>query len=250
MRKRLLFMSILAAVALCRPDTAYPQTADDIIEKHLAAMGGRAALEKLTSRVVTGTISLSTPGGDLSGTIEVYSKAPNKSRTLIKVDASQFGIGQIVQDQRFNGTAGYAIDSLNGNREMTGDQLEAARSSAFPSPLLKYKEAGSKLELLGREKAGDRDAYVLRLTPKAGPSARMFIDAETYLLAKTVATINVPQIGGDVEQTVVASDYRDLDGVKVAYQIRSINQFQTVSITATKVEQNTSVDDKMFSKPE
>ena len=250
MRKNWLLTSILAALTVCRAGIAYPQTADDIVEKHLAAMGGRAALEKITSRVTTGTISASTPGGDLSGTVEVYNKAPNKSRTLTKIDASQFGIGQVVQDQRFNGTSGYAIDTLNGNREITGDQLEVARANTFPSPLLKYKDAAITLELLGREKVGDRDAYVLRFTPKTGPSARMFIDAETYLLAKTVVTVNVPQVGGDVEQTILVSDYRDVDGVKVAYQIRSVNQFQTISVTATKVEQNTSVDDGMFSKPE
>ena len=58
MRRRWLFMSILAAVMVCRAGVAYPQTADDIVEKHLAATGGRAALEKVTSRVMTGTISV------------------------------------------------------------------------------------------------------------------------------------------------------------------------------------------------
>jgi outer membrane lipoprotein-sorting protein len=249
MRKHWLFTSILAAVVVCRAAIVYSQTADEIVEKHLAAMGGRAALAKITSRVTTGTISVSTPGGDLSGSIEVYNKVPNKSRTLVKIDGSQLGIGQIVQDQRFDGTSGYVIDSLNGNREMTGDQLDAARASTFPSPLMKYKDEGSKVEMLGREKAGDRDAYVLKLTPKAGPSARLFIDAETYVLARTVITVNVPQVGADVEQTVNVSDYHDVDGVKVPFQIRSSNQFQTISVMTTKVEHNTSIDDAMFSKP-
>jgi hypothetical protein len=250
MRRRKLLMAIVATATLCRAEVGYSQTADDIVEKNLAALGGRAALEKVASRVTIGTISASTPGGDLTGSIEVYNKAPNKSRTLVKIDASQFGLGQIVQDQRFNGMTGYAIDTLNGNREITGDQLEVARSTAFPSPLLKYKEAGGTLELVGKEKDGDRDAYVLRLTPKTGPSARMFFDAETYLLTKTIITVNVPQIGGNVEQTVLTSDYRVVDEVKVAYQVKSVNQFQTLSIATTKVEQNTAIDEKMFSKPE
>lgn len=245
-----LFTSILAAAIVCRAAIASPQTADEVVEKHLAAMGGRAALEKITSRVTTGTISVSTPGGDISGTIEVYNKAPNKSRTLVKIDASQFGIGQIVQDQRFDGNAGYAIDTLNGNREITGEQADVARSNVFPSPLMKYKEIGSKLELVGREKVGDRDNFVLRLTPKAGPPSRLFIDADTYVLTKTVITVNVPQLGTEVEQTSLVSDYRDVGGIKVPYQIRSVNQFQTIAITTTKVEQNTPIDDKMFSKPE
>jgi hypothetical protein len=63
-------------------------------------------------------------------------------------------------------------------------------------------------------------------------------------------TVNVPQVGGDVEQTLVVADYRDVDGVKVAYQVRSTNQLQTISVTVTKVEQNIAVDDQMFSKPE
>jgi zinc protease len=245
-----LFTSILAVVVIGCVATASAQTADDIVEKNLAASGGRAALEKNTSRITTGTITASTPGGDLSGTIEIYNKAPNKSRTLAKIDASQFGIGQIVQEQRFDGTSGYALDSVNGNRDLTGDQLETARANTFPSPLLKYKDAGAKLELLGREKVAEKDAFVLKMTPKAGPASRMFFDAETYLLVKTVISVSIPQLGTDVEQTSLISDYRDLDGLKLPYKVQSVNQFQTITITFTKVEQNVPIDDKMFAKPQ
>jgi hypothetical protein len=249
MRKHWLLMSIVAVLSVCRAAVTYAQTVDEIIDKYLAATGGRAALEKLTSRVVTGTISVSTPAGELTGTIEVYNKGPVQQRTLVKIDASQLGIGQIVQDQRFNGTAGYTIDSINGNREMTGDQLETARANAFPSPLLNYKQNGTKIELVGREKVADKDAYVLLMSPKTGPTGRLFIDADTYLIAKTVATVDAPPVG-TIEQTLSLSDYRDVDGVKVPYKIRSSNQFQDVSITVTKVDQNSSIDDRMFSKPE
>ncbi|HET9832204.1 MAG TPA: outer membrane lipoprotein-sorting protein [Vicinamibacterales bacterium] len=249
MRKHWLLMSIVAVLTVCRAAVAYAQTVDEIVEKYLAASGGRAAFEKLTSRVVTGTISVSTPAGELSGTIEVYNKGPLKQRTLVKIDAAQLGIGQIVQDQRFNGTSGYAIDSINGNREMTGDQLATARNNSFPSPLLNYKENGTKIELLGREKVGDKDAYVLQMSPKTGPAGRLFIDVDTNLIVKTVVTVDAPPVG-TIEQTLTMSDYRDVDGVKVPYKIRSSNQFQDVSITVTKVVQNSPIDDQMFSKPE
>src|SRR5215831_6985410 len=170
MRKHWLLTSIVALLTVCRASLAYAQTVDEIVEKYLTATGGRAALAKLTSRVVTGTISLSTPAGELSGVIEVYNKGPLKQRTLVKIDASALGIGQIVQDQRFNGTTGYTIDSINGNRDMTGDQLETVRANTFPSPLLNYKENGTKIELAGREKVGDKDAFVLRMSPKTGPA--------------------------------------------------------------------------------
>jgi hypothetical protein len=248
MRKHLLVPALTALLVLPAA-SIHAQTADEIVEKALTAVGGRAALGKLTSRVSTGTITVSTPMGDVAGTIELYNKAPNKTRSLVKIDLSNFGIGQVTQDQRFDGTAGYAIDTLNGNRDITGDQLEVMRSAVFPSPLLSYKEAGARVELLGKDKVGDRDAYVLRFTPKAGPASRMFVDAQNSMLLKSVVTVNVPQLGTDIEQAVEYSDYRDVDGVKVPFRARSINQLQSLTITLTKVEHNTAIDERTFAKP-
>ncbi|MGH9147211.1 MAG: hypothetical protein ACRD1Q_10915, partial [Vicinamibacterales bacterium] len=118
------------------------------------------------------------PVGELSGTIEVFVKAPNKSRTLVKLDLSAVGGGQVVSDQRFDGATGYVIDTFNGNREITGSQLDALRNASFPSPLLNYRENGSAAAL-STEKVGEKDAHVIQLSPKTGPQIRMFIDAET-----------------------------------------------------------------------
>src|SRR5213593_1269087 len=79
---------------------AAAQTADEVVDNSLTAIGGRAALAKLKSRSTTGTITLSTPAGELSGTVETWNAAPNKVRTLIKVDLSALGAGQLVLDQR------------------------------------------------------------------------------------------------------------------------------------------------------
>ena len=48
----------------------------------------------------------------------------------------------------------------------------------------------------------------------------------------------------------VEEPLRDVDGLKIPYKVQSVNQFQTVTITFTKVEQNAPIDDKMFAKPE
>jgi hypothetical protein len=47
-------------------------------------------------------------------------KAPHKSRTLIKLDLTALGAGQVVTDQRFDGVTGYVVDTFNGNRAITG----------------------------------------------------------------------------------------------------------------------------------
>ena len=247
--KSTLSLAALTVVMAVRPGLALAQTADEVIEKHLAAIGGRAALNKLTSRTASGAITLSTPAGDISGSIEVYAKAPNKARSVIKVDLSSFGAGELVVDQRFDGVTGYVLDTLNGNRDITGNQLDNMRNALFPTPLLTYKENGAKAELAGKDKLGDRDVYVLQLTPKTGSASKQFFDAETYMLLKTMSTVNVPQLGRDVEQVVEFSDYRASDGVKMAYTLKASNPVQTFTVTITTVEHNTDIDDTSFAKP-
>jgi outer membrane lipoprotein-sorting protein len=240
---------LLASSLLVWAHSATAQTADDVVEKCIAALGGRAALVKLTSRSATGTITLSTPGGDLTGSIEVLNQAPNKSRTLIKVDASALGAGMITVDQRFNGVAGYVMDSLQGNSEITGGQLDNMRNTGFPTPLLIYKQAGATATLGGKEKVGDRDAYVVIFEPPSGSIIRQYVDAETYLTLKTVMKVQVPQLGQDVEQTTEFADYRDVDGIKTAFRLTSTSSVQRLSVTITKVEHNVKIDAALFSKP-
>ena len=244
-----LWCAILAALVMAAPARTSAQTADEVIEKHLAAIGGRATLGKLTSRTMTGTIALATPAGELTGSIEGYTLAPNKTRQVIKVDLSQFGAGNLVIDQRFDGTTGYILDSMNGNREVTGNQLENMKNTVFPSPLLAYKDAGTKAEMVGKDKIGEKDVLVIQVTPKSGSASKQFIDAETFLLLKTVATVNVPQLGGDVEQTVEFSDYRDVNGVKVPFTLKASNPAQSYTVTVKTVEHNKPIDEKSFVKP-
>ena len=227
---------------------ASAQTADDIVEKYLAALGGRAALGKLTSRSMTGTITLSTPGGDISGPVEIQNQQPNKSRTVIKMDLSAFGAGQMTFDQRFDGTAGYVLDSLQGNRDITGNQLENMKNSVFPNPFLNYKERGATVALAGKEKVGDRDAYVLIFTPKSGSAVRQYVDAESYLAIRVVVKVETPQTG-ELEQTTDLLDYRDVDGFKIPFEVRAASAVQHSTIVITKVEHNVRIDDALFAKP-
>src|ERR1041385_1803843 len=107
----------MAALIAALAQSVSAQTADEIVEKYLAAIGGRAALGKLKSRHVTGTATFVTPAGAIPGTIEIFNQAPNKVRTLIKLDLSAVGMGETTIDQRFDGESGYSLDTLQGNRD-------------------------------------------------------------------------------------------------------------------------------------
>jgi outer membrane lipoprotein-sorting protein len=237
-----------ALLALSATSTS-AQTADEIIEKHLAASGGRESLARIRSRVATGSITVTTPIGPLAGTVESFAKVPNKSRTLVKLDLSALGAGQVINDQRFDGTSAYVIDSINGNREITGAQLDALRNLAFPTAWLDYVARGLSVALIGKESLGDRPAYLLETTPKAGPRVRTWVDAETYMLLKTATSVVVPELGGEIEQVTEFSDFRTVDGVKTPFGVKSINPAQTVTAVITDVKHNVDVDDASFAKP-
>jgi len=141
------------------------------------------------------------------------------------------------------------IDSFQGNRDITGDQLDAMKSGGFPTPFLNYKESGMTAALGNREKVDTRDVYVIQLTPKAGPGVKVLLEAENFMLVRTILTITVPQLGGPIEQVVDFSDFRDVDGIKIPYVTKSSNPVQTVLATVTEVKQNADVDDSSFAKP-
>ena len=246
--RKLIQRFTLVVVVLAWAQVSSAQTADEVIEKSIAAMGGRAAMEKIKTRQTTGSISLSTPAGEIPGTIEVTNAAPNKTRTVIKADLSSLGAGPMVIDQRFDGTNGYVLDSLQGDRPVTGDQLLNMKANTFPHPFLGYKGMGTSAKLTGKEKVGDRDAYVVVFEPSSGPAVKQYIDAETYLPIQAVIKLTMPQVG-ELEQTARSLDFRDVDGVKVPFKLQVSSAMQGFTIVITKVEHNVPVDDKVFVKP-
>jgi negative regulator of sigma E activity len=129
---------------------------------------------------------------------------------------------------------------------MPARQVANARNNAFPTMLLNYKEAGVTLELLPKTTINGRDAIGMKVTPKAGSPFQLFFDAETYLILRTVVTVDAPD-GSTLEQTSDSSDYRTVDGVKVAFTVVNTNAQQVVTITLDKVEHNVP-DDAVFVK--
>jgi len=235
-------------VVLAWAHVSSAQTADEVIEKSIAAMGGRAAMEKIKTRSMTGNIALTTPAGDIPGTVEITHAAPNKNRTVIKADLSAFGAGPLVVDQRFDGTNGYVLDTMQGNRDITGNQLDNMKSTSFPHAFLTYKAKGMAVKLTGREKVGDRDAFVLLFEPSVGSPVRQFVDAESYLPVKTVIRANLPPMG-DIEQTAIASDFRTVDGVMVPFKIEVTSPATGITMTFSKIANNVAVEEKSFVKP-
>ena len=71
---------------------------------------------------------------------------------------------------------------------------------------------------------------VLLYTPRVGSASRLYFDAQTWQLVRSVGKMNVPDAGGEIPQPTDPSDYRDVDGVKLPYTLVMSNPAQSVTI--------------------
>ncbi|MGH9828848.1 MAG: hypothetical protein ACREDR_36980, partial [Blastocatellia bacterium] len=170
-----------AAKAQAKPSI----TVDQIMEKSIAATGGREAAQKLTSLVMTGTMDIVAMGA--SASTEVYAKAPDKHLNVTNVD----GFGEI--SEGYDGKAGWHTDPQGGLVDLTGERLATARIQSQFNGDLKWKELYAKSEVTGKEKVGDRDCWVVKLTPAEGSPVTRYYDAETFLLVKALTTADTGQ---------------------------------------------------------
>ena len=185
-----------------RPAEAWP-TPQQIVDKYIAAVGGKEAAAKLKTRAIKGSY-VNIQGNTLP--MEMLFEAPSK--LLITVNGQQ---GTITQS--LNGSAGWM---KIGERQREMDQVEVARlrSLALGLDALQLKEPYPRMTFGGKEKIGDRDAFVLRTITPDRKRVRLYFDAETGLLLRRYTLTDTP-VGQDPEQ-IDFEDYRDVDGIKVA----------------------------------
>lgn len=231
--------SILVALMMTGAALAQTPTAEQVLEKYIEALGGKAALEKRTSMVEKGTVDVTFAG--VTATAEMYSKAPDKALMIFDVES----YGQVKQG--FDGKTAWSDSPEGGLRELTGSQAEIAKRGAAFNPALKWRELYSKAELKGKEKVGERDAWVVVLTPDKGSPTTEYFDTESGLLLKRAS----PATGDQGDYTAISefSDYRDVEGVKHPFTIKQTIPMGDLIIKLTDVKVNVPIEDAKFAKP-
>jgi len=221
------------------PAAAATPTIDQILSKYLEAEGGRAAWQKLTSRETTGTIDV--PSMNLSGTVEIHEKAPDRLLGIVTINGASFR-------QAYDGTTAWTDDPQDGLRVLAGPELaESRRDADFFHPL-NLRKLYAKLTVSGKEKIGERDAWVVEgALPEGGEPDRLYFDAQTGLTLRTISQHHGPD--GVTEYQEDFEDYREVDGIKMPFTIHQKNGGTSMTVTITEVHHNVEVDDSLFAKP-
>src|SRR6185503_12866326 len=209
-------------------------TLDAVLTKYVAAIGGRDAQRRITSRVSKGRVDV--PGVSFGGKLEIYAKAPNKSLTVLDVEPAG------LVKQGFDGRTVWT----NGSDTANGIERAALVDADFYREI-KLKEQYTRIELLGKVKEGFRQVYLVEAARGNGAAENLYFDVETGLLIRR----DVPRrtSKGVLRAEVYFSDWRDVDGVKVPFKITQAIENTKFVITFEDVKQNLPVDDAIFVRP-
>jgi hypothetical protein len=215
-------------------------TVEAIFDKHVKAVGGKEAIEKITSRSVKGSFDLEA-FGVTGAPVELFTKAPNKS--AMKIDITGFGVVNMV----FDGTTGWNSDPMTGLRELSGVELAQMKRDSEFYPELNYKRQYAKMEVKGKEKVGSYETYVIEATPAEGSPEKLYFDVNTGLLVRHDGETDSPQ--GKFTMETYLEDYKVVDGVKIPHTLKRVTPAMTMVTKITEVKNNVEIDNAKFSKP-
>jgi len=206
-------------VADSKPVASMPSVTS-ILDKYLEASGGREALEKLTNRVSTGTVEMTSLG--LTGTVEFVERAPNQSSVIINAP----GLG--IMQRTFDGSRAWLQDPVQGIIRFNGLGLEIIKEGAVFNKAAKLKELFPSATLIGKEKLGGKDVYVVRMGFE-----KWYFDAEGGLLLR--------------KGNIYYDDYREVDGVKLPFKVRDeVLASAGIIYQLTEIKHNVKIDEAKF----
>ncbi len=211
-------------------------SADEVIEKNLNARGGLEKLKAVSAIKQTATMSMQ--GRDAAMTI--YSKRPNLLRQEVYVG------GQLVVNG-FDGATPWILNPNVSARPIiiTGPQaVQIREQTTFDGPLVDYKSLGTAVAVEGFEMMGETRVIHLRLTSAAGRRSDLYLDATTFLDAR----LSTPM--GQMRLDQELSDYRDVDGIKAPFLIRTLtNGVLQSELKVQAVDFHATVADALFKVP-
>jgi len=226
----------LLALAAITTSSMYAQTVDEVISKHVDAIGGKEKLSQVKSLYSESSMEV------------MGNSVPEKEYLLegkgFKSEV-EFNGANIIQC--WNDKNGWSVNPMMGgtDAQLIPDGIyKSTKPQIFiGGALIDYSAKGYKAELVGKENG----SFKIKVTAD-GNETYYFIDATTYYLTKSI--MKGEAMGQAAEITTVFSDHKKTDfGVVLAYT-KSVDMgvFQYVQ-KVDKVEVNKAIDPKIFDLP-
>jgi len=233
--KKIKFLSLLVAATFLTV-AAWAQSAEEIVAKHIDAIGGAENWKKVNS--IRQEATLSVQGMDIPVVVTlVHNKGSKQEFTVMGMTGYT-----IITNE-----GGWSFNPMMGQSKpepMTNDMLKYGKDQLdAQGEFLNYKEKGHAIESLGKEDVDGTECFKIKLTRKSGTESVFFIDPKTFypirISSKVVAD------GQVFESIINLSNYQKLpEGIVVPFTME--NSQMPAPITMTKIIVNAPVDEVIF----
>ena len=214
--------------------SAIAQKQDEIISKHIDAIGGKDNWNKVKS--LRSEASMKANGAEIKMVfVQVDKKAMRQDINVMGMDGYS-----VLTDKE-----GWSYMPFQGQTKpepMTADDVKNGQDDLYlQDEFITYKELGKKLDYLGKDDVDGTECHKFKMTDKNAQETTYFLDASSYLVIKQ--TTKVKANGKEFEASTLYSDYKKLPEGIVVPMIVGSGWGESVF---TKIEVNTVIDEKIF----
>lgn len=239
-----LILGVACAGTSARTQEAPIPDAADLIEHHVAALGGRERLEAIRSLQIIGILNE-------RGTLHpmfIDRRRPNLLRVRMMHG------GELVFTEGYTGSRSWEGPPDKEDCAPGPAAAAATRHAAeqFDDPLIAARHTGTTVHVVGREQLGERSAYRVDVTQADGTAGSYYLDAHTGLLmrARSRRALHPGQAERMID--VIYDDYRSVSGVLYAFRALERDDATGEPLTVMRVdwmEANVPLPDSAFAPP-
>lgn len=240
--------TLFAIGSLGRADDA--DTIKALLDKGIKALGGEEKIAKYPGLMLKGSGKFyeGEKGIPFSGVW--YTQGLEKSRTTTVVDVKGF---KSVEVTVVNGTKGWSKATGEDAKELDKEALAEERENLYfnyVTALVPLRGKDFKLTLIPETKINNKAALGITVAQKGRRDVKLFFDKDSGLLVKAERKVRDPDAKKDYTEEVFFSDYKDVDGIKIAMKYQSKwdgKNRADAEMSEAKVFEK--VEEKMFEKP-
>jgi hypothetical protein len=224
-------------------DFVSAQTVDEIIGKHIAAMGGEENLSALKSIKISANVEVMNTRMPVR-TIIVQDRGFRTETTL----QGKMIIQAIDRDK------GWMLNPIAGHTQaipLPETAVKPLVSQTDLTGLYNYQQKGHTVTLDGEEDLAGTAVYKITVRMKNGVQQTNYVAKDTYYIVKVTAA--VPVNGAMITSENRQSDFRTIDGLTFPFS----SEISTSSIpgmkmvnTISQIDVNPKIDDRIFRMPQ